>query len=204
MLLETQKGNEFNSTIPNFVFHHFSRRHVRKKAKRASGGIGIFVKSHLRESITVSHAVEHCVWVLIRNRNRDCPNINVGCVYIPPVDISYCHLEITDYYSTLGKEILGKEKAGRIIPCGDFNARTGDLTDYAETSNDLLVYHDHTAEPLKMQRFNPDNKLIVMATNSLSFVKDHVTRLWMAETISLMQQVNSHALNVRIKVLLTT
>ena len=158
ILLETQKGNEFNITIPNFVFHHFPRRHIHKKAKQASGGIGIFVKSHLRESVTVSHAVEHCVWVLIRNRNRDCPNINIGCVYIPPVDTSYCHPEIADYYSTLGKEILGKENAGRIILCGDFNARTGDLTDYAETNNDLFVYHDHTTEPSKMQRFNSDKK----------------------------------------------
>ena len=157
-------GNEQNGVSPqhckeNFLFHHFPRRHIHKKAKGASGGIGIFVKSHLRESVTVSHAVEHCVWVLIRNRNRDCPNINIGCVYIPPVDTSYCHPEITDYYSTLGKEILGKEKAGRIILCGDFNARTGDLTDYAETNNDLFVYHDHTTEPLKMQRFNPDKKV---------------------------------------------
>ena len=79
ILLETQKDNDFNITIPNFGFDHFPRRHI-YKAKRTSGGIGIFVKSHLRESVTVSHAVEHCVWVSIRNRNRDCPNINIGCV----------------------------------------------------------------------------------------------------------------------------
>ena len=42
---------------------------------------------------------------------------------------------------------------------GDFNARTGDLIDYTETSNDLTIYHDSVSEPLKSQRLNPDKKV---------------------------------------------
>ena len=134
ILLETQKGNDFNNTIPHFGFHNFPWRHIHKKAKWASGAIG-FLNKLSGESVTISHAVEHCVWVSMKNRNSDCPNINIGCVYIASVGTSYCHPEITDYCSTLGKEILGKEKAGRIFLCGDFNARTADL-------NDLFVSHD--------------------------------------------------------------
>ena len=153
-----QKGNDFNGTVPNYEFHHCLRRHLHKKAKRASGGIGIFVKSCFRESVVVSHTVEHCVWISIRSKYTNTANVHIGCVYILPVDTSYCHPEITDYYSVLGKEILSKERTGQIILCGDFNARTGDLIDYTETSNDSTIYHDSVSEPLKSQKLNPDKK----------------------------------------------
>ena len=57
-------------------------------------------------------------------------SIHIGCIYIPPAGTTYVNPEIGDYFLTLEQEISKFPENEAIVLCGDFNARTGTLTDH--------------------------------------------------------------------------
>ena len=118
-------------------FSLYRRRNLR--AKRASGGITLLVEEQLFQGVTICKCDDDRFlwWKLDRNFFRLTDDIFGFCsVYLPPYtsktyvpesnkDRINCFITFRDQLSYFGKK-------GKIILCGDFNARTGNLDDFAE------------------------------------------------------------------------
>ena len=134
VILETMKAKDFFINIPGYEFYHFPRMYIHKNAKRASGGIGVFIRSACSHVFNVVQDSELCVWVNTRNCLY---NVFIGFTFIPPADTSYCSPDIIDYHDTFTDEVI---KRGIVIICGDLNARTGIADDYLDSDIEFLGY----------------------------------------------------------------
>ena len=113
------------------------------RAKRASGGITLLVKEQLFQGVTICKCDDDRIlwWKLDRNFFGLTGDIFGFCsVYLPPYtskayvpesnkDRINCFITFRDQLSFFGRK---RENSGKIILCGDFNARTGNLDDFAE------------------------------------------------------------------------
>ena len=149
---ETWKGPDYDVVYPGYKTWHFARNHRHKNAKRDSGGFLILISEKHKRNVEVHQHSEHIVWVTLRNA-LNCTNciVHIGFVYIPPAGSTYK----TDacYYEQLQNEISNHATSGKVILCGDFNARTGHLEDFIEDAN------TYGTEPVTIARFNKDNKV---------------------------------------------
>ena len=112
---------------------HFLRP-KRGKAQKASGGISVFVKTSLRPTVKIlPQSNSDIVWTVIPNScDRD---TYIGSVYIPPENSSFGRDHTRDVRDSLERDIEYFSVRGNVIVCGDFNARTGTLTDYIVMDN---------------------------------------------------------------------
>ena len=129
--LEKESADEVS--IPGFnQLHHCRKRNI--KARKASGGISIYVKEHLRKYIKfTSNNNSDIAWMKVNQGKGE--NLFIGCVYIPPENSTYGRKHTAAIWDRLESELREYSSKGQVILCGDFNARTGTLTDYIE--NDL-------------------------------------------------------------------
>ena len=130
-LTETMKLNSFSPEIPNFSYYHCERSYKHPKARRPSGGIGVFIRSDLitTGSISVEKETEWVIWLKIRINNMV---MFLGGVYIPPKG-STAHLHSVNIYHELLKDIaIYSDKSPMVSVCGDFNSRVGSMCDFDE------------------------------------------------------------------------
>ncbi|KAL9972695.1 hypothetical protein ACROYT_G019055 [Oculina patagonica] len=108
------------------------------RAKRASGGITLLIKEHLYQGVRINKCEDDkfLSWKLDRSFFGLSDDIFVCSVYLPPYTSSTQLLgknnDRLDCFTTLQNQLLDFSKKGKIILCGDFNARTGHLDDFAE------------------------------------------------------------------------
>ncbi|KAL9977170.1 hypothetical protein ACROYT_G014548 [Oculina patagonica] len=108
------------------------------RAKRASGGITLLIKEHLYQGVKIYKCEDDKFlwWKLDRSFFGLSDDIFVCSVYLPPYTSSTQLLgknnDRLDCFTTLQNQLLDFSKKGKIILCGDFNARTGHLDDFAE------------------------------------------------------------------------
>jgi exonuclease III len=132
ILLETMKLNDYFVSIKGFTFKHFQRQHQHPRAKKASGGIGILIKTELLKNgmVSIVKSSDFVVWLKIRQSRKSKHYIFLGGVYIPPADSSFTLNSVNNnIYHLLQDDITSFAKTGSVTLCGDFNARTGKKND---------------------------------------------------------------------------
>ena len=141
ILFETMKDDTFSIDIPKFQYYNFARKWVHPRARRSSGGIGIFVSDKIKRGVQISSTSDLIVWInLKRNYFKCSADTHIGCIYFPPEGSTYT--PDRDCYDFLQDE-LAKYKGQAVLLCGDFNARTGSAGDFEieSVSNLPGVYH---------------------------------------------------------------
>ena len=133
VLLETMKDSDFLLDIPDYKFYHFARKMRNLRARRASGGIGVFIKNTLSPGIKVFSSSDICVWIHFDKAYFGLTRpLYIACVYIPPICSSHRALN-DNYFDVLESEIARFSLNADIMLCGDFNARTGNQSDQPST-----------------------------------------------------------------------
>ena len=124
---EISKSKELQ--LKNFKYFPFSRKYKHKKAWRAAGGQGIFIKNDILQGVKiVKNYDDVLVWIKLFKQffqlNRD---IYLGSVYIYPEN-SLCTEE--DQFQIIQQAVC--ELPLDIDPylCGDFNSRMKQMLDY--------------------------------------------------------------------------
>ena len=148
-LVETWLPHDLSLEVDGF--YSFSKsRNKNAKAKRFSGGISLLVKSDLRKGIKIlnSSHEEFLWWKVDKNFFKLEDDIYVCSMYLPPQSSCYQKHKTTDYFSRLEDEILKYNSLGKIILCGDLNARTSIEPDYIVNNKNPL--------DLASAHFSPD------------------------------------------------
>ncbi|XP_051235072.1 uncharacterized protein LOC127351510 [Dicentrarchus labrax] len=111
-----------------------STKHPTITQGRDSGGMIIWCKSELSQSITVIKKEESYIWLKI-NKKIICAeqHVYMCAIYIPPSESPYYN---PDIYSILEEEINHYKTMGNVLLCGDLNARTGERADTMNTQGD--------------------------------------------------------------------
>ena len=146
ILLETWKGDAPDIKIPNY-FSFSKCRAKKKRARRNSGGIIVYVKEDLKKGI-------ECVKNITKSKNRIwlkldktffglCQDLYICGIYIPPLNSPHYDNEFEHLESEINL-LTGK---GRIFITGDFNSRTSKELDF--------ILDDEVAE--NMSHILPDN-----------------------------------------------
>ena len=91
VILETHKDPDFSVQVPGFIYKNFSRYTKHARARRYSGGIGIFYKNKLAPYIEIVSHSEHVVWIRLDMKKEfdNADIISIGCVYMPPENSPY-------------------------------------------------------------------------------------------------------------------
>ena len=140
ILIETWKGDCSDIKIPNY--NSFCKYRIRKKrARRNSGGIIVYVKKDIVKGIEYMKNIS-------RSRNRlwlkldksffgiD-EDIYLCGIYVPPINSPHYDNE----YQNLESEINSLTNKGRILLMGDFNSRTATGADFIlhDECNDRIL-----------------------------------------------------------------
>ena len=182
VLLETMKGATFVANYPGYCCWHFARVARHKNAKRNSGGFLVMLKEKLAKLSHVSKKSDDVVWVTLRARgNAQC---HAGFVYIPPMssslNVDECPFEI------LPSEIIERRATGSIFLAGDFNSRTGNLTDISDTIDFERYPH------IMKTRVNDDQSVTTYGKRLLELVRNNNMVIFNGRTCFSNGIINSH------------
>ena len=131
LLQETWAKSTSVFNIDGYKYFNFARMLKNEKSKRSSGGLGIFVRKFLLEGLSIVKTFyDYIVWFKLGTNVTllDKP-LYVAVVYFPPQGSVYSTEH--DLYGILLQNVQMYLQDGYVIICGDYNARTGKLTDIA-------------------------------------------------------------------------
>ena len=152
ILLETWRGESKEYKIPEYSMFSKSRK-KRKKAKRHSGGIIVYYRKSLGQGISVvqnGSFSENRMWIRLDKSFFGFQNdIYLCTVYIPPMTSTHYDNDIL----SLENEISIFSNKGKVLLLGDFNARTGNSSDFIENDSTELNNFD-------FQNILPENYII--------------------------------------------
>ncbi|CAG2205739.1 unnamed protein product [Mytilus edulis] len=117
-----------------------NRKHLHKKAKTGSGGVGLFVKKSYYEMFDIGvldTSFEGILWVSFKHKNSDF-RFNICVAYLPPEN-STRQVDKDVFFDTLITQVYEHQNSGPFLICGDFNSRCGDENDYIVGVDDLLI-----------------------------------------------------------------
>jgi len=121
---------------------------------RSSGGMLIWFKSQLVQSIEIVKKGENNMWLKIKKQTILTPqNLFLCAIYIPPIESPYFN---QDTFSDLENEISHFQTQGHVMICGDLNSRTGDRHDFVSTEGDDFITGDNIHFPTYSPRQNYD------------------------------------------------
>ncbi|CAG2223097.1 unnamed protein product [Mytilus edulis] len=115
-----------------------NRKHLHKKAKTGSGGVGLFVKKSYYEMFDIGvldTSFEGILWVSFKHKNSDF-RFNICVAYLPPEN-STRQVDKDVFFDTLITQVYEHQNSGPFFICGDFNSRCGDENDYIVGVDDL-------------------------------------------------------------------
>ena len=139
-VVETFLKNKETLNVSGYTFYGHNRVNLHRRAKRGSGGVGIFVRNQLLNTFTVSvldDTVEDILWVkLIHRDNVPSDNIVLCVAYLPPSD-SVRNNDPEAFYCSLLEQVYAFQNEDKLFVCGDFNSRVGDDSDYIEGVDDV-------------------------------------------------------------------
>jgi exonuclease III len=119
-----------NINIDGFFSFSKNRKDISQNSRRSSGGITILVKSSLRKGVKFldKESTEEFVWWKLDKTFFKLPHdIFICTVYIPPQYSSRETRINIDHFESLQNSIDKFTMLGKVVLCGDFNARTGVL-----------------------------------------------------------------------------
>ena len=143
-----------------FVFRKDRPKH--KKAWRSSGGIAVFVRKSIKQSCKFDPMSDSdIIWVRIL---KDFTNLGydlfLAFVYIPPSNSSYGKINTREIIEKVEKQVEYFSCKGKVIICGDFNARVGDKTDYLANEDEKYFSMPDDAFEHVLPRFSCDSKSV--------------------------------------------
>ncbi len=143
VLTETWLSHHIEICGSDFYNYH-NLRPLHAKARRASGGISILIRHHLRgkprnKGANIVKESECFVWLkLDKNILNITNNIFICAVYIPPEDSTYWNKQHDfDPFQILEQDIITFQEQGDVILIGDFNARTANKLDYLNDFSEM-------------------------------------------------------------------
>lgn len=127
----TNKSSEIDINGYSKPFHSY-RRYQHRRAKRASGGIIIYVKNELRDGVKlVKNDLDTLIWFKLEKSFFKTVNDRyVLAAYIPPENSPVYNILDIDLFSKIETEINSYSEIGEVYLIGDLNARTGKKPDY--------------------------------------------------------------------------
>jgi len=136
ILLETMKLDSYKPNAGTHIFKHYQRKYQHPRARKPSGGIGILIREDLYSGgiVTVAKASDFAIWLKIKqSKNNDVTHL--GGVYVPPLDSTstMSSFQNNNAFHIIQEDITHFKQLGNVTVCGDFNARTGDLSDFLFT-----------------------------------------------------------------------
>ena len=117
------------------------------KKGRPHGGSIILIKTLLKPHIKIIESQSKCIiWLKFDKSyfNLD-KNLYIGAIYIPPIEsTSYTNNNKYVHYDILENEYIKYSGLGDTVILGDFNARSGHLADYIESSHHDIINNEIT------------------------------------------------------------
>ena len=125
------------------------------------------------------------IWVLVlKDITRISCDLFLAFVYLPPCNSSYGKVNDKDMLQKLEKHIEVFSCKGKVIVCGDFNAKVVDCTDYIEKEDEphLPLPHDDNYKFI-LSRVSCDSKtvnqygklLVDLCTNNQMYIVNGCT-----------------------------
>ena len=186
-LTETKLDELDDITIPNYKIFTSTR----KIKKRASGGVATLVPNSITDYVTVLDTdIKSTMWIRLDKRLCQIP-IVFGLVYNPPDNSPYADISIFDQIeNTIGLiDIKSQNSKTGICLLGDFNARTGTLTDRIETTD--TMYEDGT-----VMLDNDDASCTTSQSRRVRSYSDKVINQMGRRLIDMCRSLNLRILNV--------
>lgn len=157
---ETQAGKDTELKLPGYVIKR-KNRPKSLKAKRYSGGLALAIKEELASSVEILDSKsDNIMWAKLKCLNSD-KDFLLGIVYISPMNSSYTKNVLVNQFATweiLTQELAKYKSQFRIGLVGDFNARTGALSDIIvnDDSKFMDLPDDYSPDKEILKRQNCD------------------------------------------------
>ena len=133
-ICETKMDQFDQISIDGFTVFSSCRKHC----KRSSGGVMFLVKDYLRDFIKpmkLEILSQDTIWIAL-DKSLLGLTVALGCVYIPPENSIYADIE---KFNKLESDILSiKGRYTNICIMGDFNARSGLLSDFIDVDDTIM------------------------------------------------------------------
>ena len=133
ILSETWDTCKHGKDIPGYKFIEIKSQKKKKIAKgRSSGGLLIYIKTHLYEYVTKCTATPYYIWleidksIFLSMKN----SVHLCIAYNPPENSVYCNKDIYDEISLF--MLTNCHISSPTLLLGDFNSRTGEQADFEE------------------------------------------------------------------------
>ena len=130
-LIETHANPETDISLQGYyVFRKDCPKH--KKAWKSSGGIAVLDKESFRSACKFDPLSDSdIIWVRVQKQiTKLSSNLFLAVVYLPPSNSSYGKVHGNEILQKLEKHIEYFSCKGKVVICGDFNARVGDNNDF--------------------------------------------------------------------------
>ena len=154
-MYESWTHNKSDIKLNGYESFNFYRRFQNRRANRCSGGIVLYLKDSISDGkkVVKNHA-NSIIWLkLDKNYFKIESDVYIAGVYIWCENSPAYNIVDVDFFSLLQNDINDYRSKGRVILCGDWNARVGNGTrpDYivCDTSVDSIDEDDYSPdEPL--------------------------------------------------------
>ncbi len=114
--------------IDNFIHFHVARMSSSKG--RNSGGIVVYIKSELKDGVRLEKTSDHAIWLrLCSDFFGFMDDVYLGCVYLMPDGSPVRAKMPVEPLTLLEEEVVHFAAKGELMLLGDFNARTGSVSD---------------------------------------------------------------------------
>ena len=161
-LLETHSYHDDNTELLGFQAISYSRPKA-SQARKPSGGITVFYKSHLK-GIKIVKVAEHAIWIKLQKQNFHLKNdIFLGFSYLPPEISTFSQKHENDILDTLEEDLRCFCNLGEVVLLGDLNARTSNDCEIIENDSDKFLpphlnYQQDAHLPVRVNQDMTSNK----------------------------------------------
>lgn len=130
--------------IYGYSYYGNNRKKHNKKAKRGSGGVGVFVKDYIVDQYDIEILDENIEDILWLKFNHEHDTFCVCVCYLPPKGSTRPN-DPEKFYSDLTRQVYLYQNIGKFYIVGDFNSRCSDTSDYIEgvdevTNREVIDY----------------------------------------------------------------
>jgi hypothetical protein len=178
LLLLTETWTPQGLTPPFLTgYQHISQSREYLITGRAWGGLAVYIRDDLFPHICACKArpSSNTLWVKLRASAGFERDVYLGLCYFPPHQSShYSHTTSqSDPFENLKEDVDHYSREGHVILAGDFNARTGMLSDCLDDCSDLDRFLGSAAShPPIPERRNLDNSVNVFGRKLTSLCKE--------------------------------
>ena len=129
-LTETHLKQDTNIELNGYCWFGHNRSIIHIRARKGSGGTGVFVKNSLLDTFyvdVVDKSIDGILGIQFVDKLSKYTIILFSC-YLPPDNSSYAS-NVNDYFAHLSSKVYLHCNADIFMLCGDFNARVGNMKD---------------------------------------------------------------------------